>query len=210
MIRQSLRVAKENHPCEFASKNQNGLNSRSISNLAIKSGIKPRYGSLLYRLISYFKPDLILEIGTSLGLSSMYIGKANSFVQFITLEGCKQCAEMAEQNFRNAKLDSVEVISGEFSSTLPIALNRLGKLDFAFIDGNHKKTAVIEYYEQILPFVHTETMLIFDDIHWSGGMEEAWELIRNDCRVKVTIDLFFLGIVFFKDNQAKENFILRF
>ena len=80
----------------------------------------------------------------------------------------------------------------------------------AFIDGNHQKKPTINYFEEILKYANNNTIFIFDDIHWSQGMESAWEYIKAHEKTTLTIDLFFLGIVFIKSELSKENFIIRF
>jgi len=63
----------------------------------------------------------------------------------------------------------------------------------------------------LLKKAHNETILIFDDIHWSAQMEEAWEIIKQHNSVTLSIDLFFIGIVFLrKDFKVKQHFSLRF
>ena len=78
-----------------------------------------------------------------------------------------------------------------------------------YFDGNHQKAATLEYFQHCLQFVNNESFFIFDDIHWSKEMESAWEEIKKHPKVKVTIDTFQWGIVFFRKEQEKEHFIIR-
>ena len=78
-----------------------------------------------------------------------------------------------------------------------------------YFDGNHSKKATLEYFELLLPTLTNDAVWIFDDIHWSKDMEEAWEIIKNHSKVKVTIDTFQWGIVFFRKEQEKEHFVIR-
>jgi predicted O-methyltransferase YrrM len=87
----------------------------------------------------------------------------------------------------------------------------MSRIDLAFIDGNHRKEPTLRYFETILPKTHEGSCIVFDDIHWSSEMEEAWELIRKDERVKLSIDLFFIGIVFFRTEfREKQHFSIRY
>lgn len=91
----------------------------------------------------------------------------------------------------------------------PTTANSQPPTDLIFFDGNHQKDATLRYFRQLLPLAHNESIFIFDDIHWSPGMEEAWEEIRRHPRVRVSIDTFFWGMIFFRKEQEKEHFIIR-
>lgn len=183
---------------------------RKISDIARHSSKPEKYGKLLSRLVDHFQPSTILELGTSLGISTMYLAAAKRKVKVITIEGCPQTAALAQQNFDKMKLDNVELITGNFDDVLSSALQKLGKVDLAFFDGNHRKEPTLKYFNEVLPFTHNDSVLIFDDIHWSDEMKEAWEEIKAHSKVNVTIDLFMMGIIFFRSEQREEHFVLRF
>ena len=86
----------------------------------------------------------------------------------------------------------------------------LKTIDLAFIDGNHLEVPTITYFKECLHYANNDTLFIFDDIHWSQGMENAWENIKKHPKTTVTIDLFFVGIVFIKSELSKEHFTIRF
>ena len=183
---------------------------RKIKDNARHSAKSVKYGKLLFRLVNYFKPKTMLELGTSLGISTLYQAKAAPDSTFITLEGSTEVAEEAKLNFQKLKASHIRLICGEFSETLPVAVEELSPVDYVFFDGNHQKKATLHYFNLCLPKSQNHSVFIFDDIHWSKGMEEAWEEIKNHPSVTVTIDLFFLGLVFFRKEQVKQHFILRF
>jgi len=81
--------------------------------------------------------------------------------------------------------------------------------DLIYFDGNHQKEASLHYFEKLLPLAHNDSVFIFDDIHWSREMEEAWEQIKAHPRVRVSIDTFYWGLVFFRKEQEKEHFSIR-
>ena len=185
-------------------------NERPVAGIA-QHVLKPaKYGQLLFRLVNRFQPKTILELGTSLGISTLYLAKANSKAQVFTLEGCPETLEVAKQVFEKNKTKNITAIEGKFSDTLPGVLKGIEKLDFAFIDGHHSEQPTLDYFEMCLQKVHEDSVLIFDDIHWSSEMEAAWEAIKKHPEVQVTIDLFQFGIVFFRKVQAREHFRLRF
>lgn len=188
----------------------NNNKQKQIKQIA-KNALKPRkLAQLLYRLAKEFKPDNIIELGTCLGITTAYLGKAAPQAQLITMEGCPQTAAVAQQNFNELNLEHVNLIIGNFDEKLPEVINSLQKLDFVFVDGNHRKDATLNYFKWCLPKVHEHSILIFDDIYWSEGMKEAWQEIKSHPEVRVTVDLFWIGLVFFKKGQAKEHFRIKF
>lgn len=181
-------------------------NRRAICDIAKNAGISKKRAQLLFRVVNYFQPKNILEIGTSLGLATSALAlPENSKV--ITLEGCpetmKHC-QLQLQNFNN-----VTCVNTEFSKQLTTYNLQPTTYNLVYFDGNHSKNATLDYFELLLPTIDNDTVWIFDDIHWSEGMEEAWEIIKKHPKVKVTIDTFQWGIVFFRSEQVKENFIVR-
>lgn len=186
-------------------------NNRSIKSVAQNSAKLAKYGQLLFRMIQYYSPDNVLELGTSLGITTSYLASAKPESKITTMEGAGEIADVASQNFRKLGLENVALIRGNFDDTLPGTIEQLPKIDFAFIDGNHRLAPTLRYFEQILGKAHNDTLLVFDDIHWSSEMEEAWKIIRAHPSVRCTIDLFFIGIVIFRrEFQEKQHFTIRF
>lgn len=184
---------------------------RQVSAIAKNTLITPKFGKLIFRIADFLQPKTILEIGTSLGISTLYLAKAAQKANVITLEGSKSVASIAETQFKTLEANNIQLITGEFSATLPGALSQLGTVDLAFIDGNHRFKPTIEYFEKIKPYLTSDSVVIFDDIHWSDEMEQAWETIIADPSVTMSIDLFFKGIVFLKtDFHVKTHFVLQF
>jgi len=186
-------------------------NRRVVSRIAASS-LKPRrFAQLLYRIVQFYRPQTILELGTSFGISTAYLARANPSASVYTLEGAAAIAMIAEQNFRQLQLQNVKLVQGSFDTTFSNLVNSLESIDLAFIDGNHKKLPTLSYFEQLLTKSNLDSIFIFDDIHWSAEMEEAWEQIKNHPSVTLSIDLFFIGLVFFKkDFKVKQHFSLRF
>jgi len=182
---------------------------RSIRDIAATSLSPPFQCRWLFRMVQLYKPKTILELGTSLGLSTLYqyYGARNSNI--LTLEGSTPVARIAMEHFRQNKARSIHLKIGPFRQTLDSALQELGHLDYVFFDGHHNREATLDYFQRCLPYVGTESVLIFDDIYWSQEMTAAWEIIKNHERVTISIDLFFMGVVFFrKENHQKQHFKL--
>jgi len=183
---------------------------RAVAEIVKHAAKPPKYAQLLFRLVTYFRPAQILELGTSLGITTLYQAMPYPHTNVLTIEGCPETAALARQHFQTLNANNVNLLVGSFEQLLPTALQQMPSLDFVFFDGNHRKAATINYFEQCLQYIHNDTVFVFDDIHWSAGMEEAWEYIKNSPQVTVTLDLFFLGIVFFRKEQAKQDFIIKF
>lgn len=182
-------------------------NKRQISKIAQTAGITTKRAKMLVRITQYFKPKNVLEIGTSLGLGTSALALGNSNAKVISLEGCPQTAATAQENLQHFNLKNVQVKVGEFTQSFTDLQNQT--FDLIYFDGNHQKQATLDYFEALLPTIHNDTVWIFDDIHWSESMSEAWELIKNKPEVRVTIDTYQWGFVFFRKEQEKEHFTIR-
>ena len=184
---------------------------RTIATLA-KNAIKPKkYSQLLYRLVKHYQPKTIIELGTSLGITTAYLSKANPSATIITIEGSEAVANIAQQNFQKLHCTNIQSLVGNFDDLLLTASRQLAAIDLAYIDGNHRLEPTLDYFEQFLSKIHNDSILIFDDIHWSEEMEEAWSKIKAHPSVKCTVDIFFLGFVFFRQEfKTKQNFVVRF
>lgn len=186
-------------------------NKRTISSIA-KSAAKPaKYGQLFFRLVHYFEAKQILELGTSLGISTAYFASANKNVQITSLEGSNVIAEKAAQNIAKLELQNIQIVKGNFDDTLEEILEKGNKYDVIFFDGNHRKEPTLRYFSQCLINSHADSVFIFDDIHWSKEMEQAWDEIKSHPSVTCSIDLFFVGLIFFrKEFKEIQHLIIRF
>lgn len=184
---------------------------RTISQLS-KSAVKPKkYGQLLFRLVSHYKPQNIIELGTSLGITTAYLATANPSATVITIEGSETIHQQAITNFKKLNLSNIEALSGNFDEVLPKVLAKVQKVDLGYIDGNHRLEPTLSYFHQFLGKAHNDTILVFDDIHWSVEMEQAWRQIQQHPAVRCTVDIFFLGFVFFRQQfKEKQHFTIRF
>jgi predicted O-methyltransferase YrrM len=188
-------------------------NRRQITKIAKTAGISAKRAELLFRVTHYFLPKNTLEIGTSLGLATAALALGNKSGKVITLEGCPNTANVAQNQFTEFDCHNVDSVVNEFENYLQDIQLRLNteteNFDLIYFDGNHSKKATLQYFELLLPTINNDSVWIFDDIHWSPEMEETWEIIKEHPKVKVTIDTFQWGFVFFRYEQEKEHFIIR-
>jgi len=184
---------------------------RQVSRIAASSLKPKKFAQLLYRMARFYQPESIIELGTSLGITTSYLARSCPHAKVITMEGSHEIATIAAENFRKLGLKNIEIVQGDFAKTLDPVLTGIEEIDFVFIDGNHREEATIEYFRKFLQHSHENTIMVFDDIHWSQGMENAWKQISEHDDVTLSIDLFFIGIVFFrKEFKVKQQFSIRF
>jgi predicted O-methyltransferase YrrM len=185
--------------------------TRRVRELAA-TAVKPRkFGQLFYRLVKHYQPSTIVELGTSLGVTTSYLAMANPSARVVTVEGSEPIYQQALKNFQDLGLKNIEAIRGNFDEVLPVVLSELESIDLAYIDGNHRYQPTMDYCHQLLSKVHNESILVFDDIYWSEEMEAAWNQIKAHPDVRCSVDLFFLGFVFFrKEFKEKRHFTVRY
>ncbi|WP_037316604.1 O-methyltransferase [Salegentibacter sp. Hel_I_6] len=216
--KQLLKNNKTIHVTDFGAGSRVFTSSkRTISAVAKNVGIPKKRARFLFRLVSYLKCKNILELGTSLGIGTAALA-ANKKSKVLSIEGCPQTANVARNQLEKFGLNNVELKVGEFEEILSkfvVFSNKTTgnkhqkQYDLIYFDGHHIKEATLKYFQKLLPTVHNNSVFVFDDIHWSAGMEEAWEEIKAHPQVQVTIDTFFLGLVFFRKEQAKQHFTIR-
>ena len=183
---------------------------RRICDIARHSAKSKKYARLLFKTVQYFRPTTILELGTSLGISTAYLSAANPSAKVVTIEGCPAMVQQALINFQTLSLNNIEVRGGEFSAVLPSVLQEVSSIDFVFIDGNHCRKATLDYYKQIKPHLTSKSVVVIDDIHYSKDMEAAWREIIADPFVRVSLDFFAMGMLFPNKDLSKEHFLIRY
>jgi predicted O-methyltransferase YrrM len=184
---------------------------RRVSEIAFNSSTKPKYGKLISKLVEYLKPLTIIELGTCLGIGTSYLcSKKMPNCKLYTIEGSENLSSYAKENCVFFKEKNLFPITGNFDMVLPDLLDKLETVDLVYIDGNHRKEPTIRYFELLLQKINNNSVLIFDDIHWSDEMEEAWEYVKSHTAVRLSIDIFQMGIVFFKRELSKEHYKIRF
>lgn len=211
-MRKALSVSSHSVECIDlgAGSRVNNDSKKTVAQILFSAAKPAKYGRLLFRLADHFQPATVLELGTSLGISSAYLAAANSNSKVTTVEGCEEIAAVAKQTFKLLEIKNIEQVQGNFDDVLPEILKNIHQLDMVFFDGNHRKEPTLNYFRQCLEKATENSVFIFDDIYWSEEMKETWQEIKAHPKVTVTLDLFQFGIVFFRTKQVKEHFIIRF
>jgi len=197
-----------------AVEHQNKIQHKSVSSLTKRTSKSPKLAQLLFRIVNHYQLTQMLELGTSMGISGAYLAKGNIQGELLTIEGAPAVAEQAQQHFNQLGIQNITQVIGNFDVVLPKILeNRTQPFDLVYLDGNHRYEATTQYFSWLLPHMKTDkiALMIFDDIHWSAGMEKAWKEITAHPSVFMSIDLFFLGIIAFSPQFLhKQHFIIRF
>lgn len=181
---------------------------RKVKRIAASSAKPAKYSQLLFRLVNHFQPSTIFDLGTSLGITASYMAEAARNAQFFTFEGCPAVAAVARDNFNSLGLKHVQLVEGNLDQTLEEQLEQVERLDFVFFDGNHRYAPTMRYFNACLAKAHEYSLFVVDDLYWSAEMKKAWEEIKRHPQVLQTVDLFFIGLVFFRKTQPKEHFTL--
>lgn len=209
---QRERLLSENNIIEVedfgaGSRSANG-NKRKISEIA-KSALQPkRSAQSLAKMAHHYRPNTILELGTSFGITTSYLATANSSSQVITIEGSKEISTRTKKVWEELGVKNIELLTGNIDDVLEEVLESVKKIDFALLDGNHRYEPTMRYFNQIFPYCHLDSILILDDIHWSEEMNDAWKKIISLPGVTASIDFFHFGVVYFKKGRQKEHFVL--
>ncbi len=206
--KESLRNSERLQIKDLGAGSKSGLGAeRRVRDVARQSLSSAKQCRLLARLVQHLHIDQVIEFGSCLGLSAAYMSEAGASV--ISMEGSEALHSFAKNTFVKDGLGP-DFRIGSFDQILPDILEELPQLDMAFVDGNHTKEATERYFDMLLPYVRDHTVLLFDDIHWSAGMESAWGSLKQHPRVTLSIDLFWCGMLFFRPGLSGEHFTIRY
>ncbi len=189
------------------SKNKKLDNKRSIQQIAKTSLKSPKYSRMIFRLINHYGYKNILELGTSLGLTTAYMASVDHKLEITTIEGCPEIHKKACDLFKLLELNNIKAINADFTTALDELLCLNPSFDLVFIDGNHSYEATLSYFERILPYCSKKAAIIVDDIHWSEEMHKAWLEIKANEQIKISVNIYEMGLLFFNEQiKEKEDF----
>lgn len=206
MIKSDTLIDFEDH----GSGNKSG--KRKLSRITADTARAAKYGRLLFNILEYIRPEYSLELGTGTGITALYqAASLDPQRPLHSIEGSARLSEVAQFNAEKCGLEENIVFhQGTFDEVLPGILSQMPRVDFAYIDGNHSLEPTIRYFEMLLPKLHSNSVLVFDDINWSSEMKRAWHFIQQHPAVTSTVDIFAMGIVFFRRELSKEHFKIRY
>jgi len=187
-----------------------GTNRATTIARIARTALKPaRQAQILFRICARYNYRNVLELGTSLGLTTLYLAAADKQIHCVSVEACPRLASFARQQAKRFNYPNIHIQNVNLDSRLNAVLTETGTQDLIFIDANHRYEAVVKYFNECINFIHPNSIIVIDDPYWSEGMTRAWNEIKQDRRVHASIDLYYMGIVFFNPSFAHQQLRIR-
>jgi len=172
---------------------------RTVRSIARGGITRHKYSRLFQHLIRYFDHRTIVELGTALGINTLYLAASDPEVKVWTFEAWHAVSEIARKAFNEAGYHNITILHGNIDATLPEFLGKGTLVDFAFIDANHTYAATMAYFEQLQKNLSARAVVVIDDINWSWEMTRAWHEITSMAEKATCIDIYQCGILLFDD-----------
>lgn len=191
----------------------NKTGKRKLSELVSNTARQAKYGKLLSRIVEAYRPEFAIELGTGTGMTTLYqAAAAQPEAPIHSIEANQTLIDVVQYNAEQLGVaDNIRFYADTFENALPQLLEQFPRIDYAYIDGNHRYEPTVRYFEMLLKKAHTNSIFIFDDINWSEEMKRSWGFIKAHPAVTITLDIFNFGIVFFRiENKEKEHFTIRY
>ncbi|HAA12827.1 MAG TPA: SAM-dependent methyltransferase [Cytophagales bacterium] len=184
---------------------------RSVASLVRHSSTPPRFSRLLFHLIQFLDGTTVAELGTSVGLNTLYLRQAiPTHGQLYTFEGCPEIAHWATQAFQNQTSLPIHTTIGNLDETWPSFLAEAPALDLVYMDANHQLAPTLAYFEAMLPRLHPHSIVVVDDIYWSREMHQAWSALQTHPQVSLSLDLFEAGLLLLNPDLPQQTFRIRY
>ncbi|MEL6537855.1 MAG: class I SAM-dependent methyltransferase [Bacteroidota bacterium] len=184
---------------------------RSVASLVRHSSTPPRFSRLLTHLIQFMGCTTVAELGTSVGLNTLYLRLAlPPHGQLFSFEGCPEIAQWAIQGFEQYASLPIQTIIGDLDQTWPTFMAKAPPLDLVYMDANHRLGPTLQYFDTMLPKLHPGSIVVVDDIYWSREMKKAWHSLRSHPQVSLSIDVFEAGLLFFNPELPSGSYRLRY
>jgi len=182
---------------------------RPLGKIMRQTAISRKSGQILSAVAAYYRPVMILELGTGLGISTLYMACGNPAARIITIEGSSEIAKRASMHFKTAGYNNIRVTEGKFDDILPAVLSEKQHPLMVFIDGDHRRSGLLDNISLLMPVIQDDSILVIDDIHLSREMDRAWSEIISMPEVCLSVDLFRLGLLFFRKEICKQHLVMR-
>jgi predicted O-methyltransferase YrrM len=183
---------------------------RSKNTFVRRSSVSIKYGALLFRIAQWFRPEMILELGTGMGISTLYLASAAPEIPLHSIERDTERAAQAAQLICRCCPAQVSIHWGEMEEKLEDILPLVPDRFLAFVDGNHHYEPTIGYVRKLLEKAGDEAIIVMDDIYWSRGMHRAWKEIISWPEVRVSVDLFHMGVLLLRRDLHKREIKIKF
>lgn len=178
----------------------------SIRRYLHKQAISQKEGELLFRLTNHYKSRSILAVGSSMGLTPLYLTGYAGDLKCIVLESETDVATIASRNIEKKTNSPLRVIQGDYQTTLQEALQQFEQIDCIYLCKELRVEELDNIYHECSPFFHEESILIISGIHSSSAKKNYWEQLCNDPKITVSVDLYKLGLIFFQPKLHKRMY----
>lgn len=174
-----------------------------------RKSITFKKASLLFRLANRFKPATILEIGSSWGISSLYLNSPRPDATHICIEPDSRVTEITQKVIGQLQ-SSIDLRCGNLPELLPTALSDLCSLDFVFIHRLKDVSAYMPLFDHLMNNVNSNTVVVIEDIHALKSIYACWQRIKLYPEVKVSMDLYDMGLLFCNEKLNKQHYVVAF
>ena len=185
---------------------QGKLNRKSLNR---RAEISFKKGSLLFRLVNRFTPSFILEICTAWGISTLYLHNGHSTSHLVCIEPDNAVAEMAKKVVGDNK-ESISFLTDSLSHSLDLYFISGTELNFVYV---HQLSNPADY-TWLIPLLieHSgdKTVWVINGIRSHERIAAAWRLLIADNKVRVTMDLYDMGLAFNNPKLNKQDYVVAF
>ena len=171
-------------------------------------GVKPERGHASVARQGVEDRPVILELGTSLGISTLALALGAPGRRIISIEGCPGLAAIARENLKKHGAQNAEVLCMEFSEALALLKDKGTKVVLAFIDGNHRGAALAENVH-IIREMGEEIIIVADDIHMNKDMIQSWQSLSSGNLAPASLETFRTGMLFCLRNLTPGRYRVR-
>jgi predicted O-methyltransferase YrrM len=195
---------------DYGTGNKQGLKYDTMVSQQAKRSLKSnREIKYLFQFVAHYQPSFIIELGTSFGISTLAMASASPNSEIISFEGCPQTATKAINLFQKNEIHNTSFVIGNIDEVLENSIPKGKTFDLAIVDANHTYEHTLKYFFMLKNMRNSKSVIIFDDIHWSKDINNAWNEIKADEDVQLTVETWNFGFVFFNPDLSKQDFILR-
>lgn len=184
-------------------------NTRTLSQIASTSLSPASYCRLYNRIIHYIDATQVVELGTSMGITTLYLAPKEN-VQVTTFEGNSSMINVALTNFEYFDKKNIDLIEGNIDIRLSEFLLNPRKIHFVLMDANHRYEPTIRYFNLLSRRMADKGVMVIDDIYYSEEMHRAWRELCHHQLVYGTVDLFRCGLLFFDPTLNRQHYTWSF
>jgi predicted O-methyltransferase YrrM len=167
------KIEKMEDTWSYNTKDKSHTFGRKINNEKIKLWSVPsKSAKVLEVMVAFLGSKTILEIGTSAGYSTLHLSAGTKINngKVYTIELLKTKIDLAKENFKDAKVDNIELLEGEALKILKRW--NYGKIDFVFLDADKKNYG--KYLKLLLPLMKKNSIIVADNVNDYGYMMEDY------------------------------------